>query len=327
MTVLTYVGMVVLSQSKVVAEYILQRQLKKWEQGYSRFMYTGTYEDAGNYLLLDELPKADYSHGGTYFIGSSTMLHATKLWELDVSQRKWIHNYAINSANVEEQFQWIRYLVEQEGLLDSGGNKVRIVIGLNAFDTRIKRPGTSDELYVDQLFSRHGLYAYDPEKGISKTSVKGFERTIALSRMRAQNVILALWSHLDFPSTEVGKPVFDFKFYVASVQAKYEAGIFHEDLEYSLPIFAEMLNYLSSHNVEVVGVLMPVRSWAHDFPFEKEFEQSIQTLFSSHGVKVVDLSSLLKEKDFYDAGHANISGQTKLNKVLIELATEHVGKF
>jgi hypothetical protein len=317
-------GMVFLSQSQIVAEYILQRQLKKWEQGYSRFMYTGTYEDAGNYLLLDEIPKADYSHGGSYFIGSSTMLHATKLWELSPSKQKLIHNYAINSANVEEQYQWIRYLVEQEGLLAAGGNKTRIIIGLNAFDTRIKRPGSTDELYVDKLFSRHGLYSYDSVKGISKTDMDGFERTIALSRMRAQNVILAMWSHLDFPSTDVGKPTFDVKSYVESIQTKDKAGLFAEDLDYSTPIFVEMLNYLSSRNVEVIGVLMPMHSWSLAFPFEKKFQERVVALFSSKGFKVVDLTNLLEDDDFFDSGHANIKGQTKLNKVLTALAIEHI---
>lgn len=319
----TYAAMVALSQSDFVADSILARQLNEWREGSSRYMYTRTYEDAGNYLLLEKLPKADYNHGGVYFIGSSTMLHATKLWELSPENKKLIHNYAINSANVDEQFQWIKYLVEKEGLLSDDGAKTRIVIGLNAYDTRIKRPGSTDELYVDQLFSRHGLYSYSPKNGMSRTEVEGVERLFALSRMRAQNVILAIWKHLDFAKVVTQ---FDANKQLEAFKERFDKGFFSEDFQYSMPILSEMLDYLASRDVDVVGVIMPTRDWARELTVQNEFEDNVRNLFGEHSAKVIDLSNLLEEQDFADAGHANIYGQTKVNNVLMTIASEHLSK-
>ena len=323
----SYAGGAALSQSTLVSDWLLERQLAKWSLGNSRFAFTGPYVDAGECLLLDVLPNADYSRGGVYFLGSSTMLHATKLWELPAGERALIHNYAVNSANVDEELQWIRYLIEEEGLLSAGGSKTRVILGLNAFDTRMKRPGSSDEKYVDELFTRHGLYRYDADKGISRVDMAAILRSWTLTRLRAQNLILSLSSHLDFPTSKPDAPAFDSQAQADRTREHLAGGRFDEDLAFSLPILARTLDYLREHEVDVVGVLLPIRSWSQRLPFHARFARSVESLFEERSLRLVDLSTLLRDEDFFDAGHANFKGQSRLHAVLIELAREHTPTF
>ena len=177
------------------AVYLHQHQLEEWQRVNGEFQETHGYVDFEDYLFLEEIPNTDYSKGGVYFFGSSTAKVSIMPWVLPVEQQKLVHCYGLSAASHLQQFQFIRYLTEQENFLAAGGDKTLAVFELfyaNAVDIE-KRPNGG---FMPNLFRRHGLYSYNYTDGIKPLWKSNRDRYVCAIKVRCSNFLQRCLHHL-----------------------------------------------------------------------------------------------------------------------------------
>ena len=138
--------------------------------------------DSGDLLLLDELPHIDCSRGGVYFVGSSNLRMALKDWDRSPQEKALVHNLGVPGTNHLFNFQTLRYLVENEGLLRAGGEKTLIVFGVSYHCVGHEYDKTC---YFATLLGRHGLYScHTASRTVCATKVCRLSIGSGLSRRR-----------------------------------------------------------------------------------------------------------------------------------------------
>ena len=70
----------------------------------NRYSYERLFPDFEDRLINEELRSADYSRGGVYLIGTSTLKWATRMWELPADQQRVAFNYGIGATDHGQQF-------------------------------------------------------------------------------------------------------------------------------------------------------------------------------------------------------------------------------
>jgi hypothetical protein len=324
----TCAGVSALSRSTSIHDWMLQRQMEVWHRTNVCYAYNTGFSDSDDRLLLQEVPAIDHPRGGVYFIGSSTTQHAIATWLLPEDERTLVHNLAIKSANVSEQFQFLRYLVEERGLLDGDAGKTLIVFGLAHFDTRPKSPGTTDWNYIPALFERHGLYDYDVVRGITDLPLAPWLRALRRERMRCCSFIDALIHHTSFAGRPFGwtpaNPGEEERKARAFVHEMMGGAEWKENMARQLEQLAAMFDYLHRRGAAVAAVLLPLASWNHELEEAAEFDARVHALCRDHGVALNDESAALPDADFADHAHLNCVGEAVLTPILAALAREHL---
>jgi len=290
------------------------------------FQNHGYFLDFEDQLVLEELRRADYRRGGVYLIGSSDVKWATALWELPPSQRRFIHNYAIGATTHTAQWQVLRYLVEEEGLLRAGGAKTCVILGVSylsiAHDMR-----TNSFFY--SLWSRHGLYQASPECGIRRV------RNSAVCFCYVER--LRIGAFLAAIRKRVVRP-FERLLYGYVEPPPSEAPRIHNPSEYcrmrregmglnwqvklreQTEQFGIVLDYLLDRNVHVLVILMPRGSWESNLPYQGAYTNAIAAACQQRRVGCLDWSGLLEDEEFADANHANSFGINKFQSALLSIA-------
>jgi hypothetical protein len=327
---LTYVVISLLAHSKPIENISLTLQTNQWRRSNEVYAYHPLALDAEDYLLLCELPYADFSRGGVCFIGSSTMEHSVMTWTLPPQQAAYIHNYAISSATYKEQFQWVRFLVKDRGLASAGPGKMRVILGLSYLDTRAKLPGLMDEFFVPDLFHRHGLYQYDADRGISDIPMSRLRRTIILEKMRdcdflqqfGGDLMQRVLSHVKRPT--FSPPESDQSAADHQMQIMGGFGRWRVTMDYQTGQLSEMIDYLRQHQIEISAVILPLKNWNRLDPFAEAFHQSVVSICTTKEVPLLDVSHDFSDQYFADETHLNYSGQQQLSPQLLTMAQEHL---
>lgn len=330
---LTYLVISLLAQSKWMERVSLKLQTDQWRRSNGIYAFHPLALDSEDYLLLRELPYADFSRGGVCFIGSSTLEHSVMTWTLPAEQIAYVHNYAISSATYKEQFQWVRFLVEHRGLAEAGPGKMEMILGLSYLDTRAKLPGLVDQFFVPDLFHRHGLYEYDAEKGISDIPMSGWRRDIVLEKMRDCDFLQQLTNDLEQDAWTRIKGARKIPQVSDSEAAAHQMQImggpdgWRGTMDYQLGQLGAMMDYLQKHQVEISAVIMPLRGWNRLTPFADAFGKRVGALCAERDVALLDVSHAFSDRYFADETHLNYSGQQMLSPRLLALAQEHLRRI
>ena len=170
-------GIFVAEKTPLLANHVA-REIARVEQTGGLYYFDNGYVDEGDYVLLEKLNNDDYSRGGVYFIGTSELQAGFADWMMTPAEAELIHNYSIGNLRHREAGQYLRMLVEENNLLEAGGEKTTIILSLNFQLTRIDR----EEMYAPNLFRRHGLYTFDREAGIHKVNMPAWRRWLILRR-------------------------------------------------------------------------------------------------------------------------------------------------
>ena len=319
-----------LSHNRAISQCLIERQTTRCRQHNDKYIRRGGFSDAEDRLLLGDLVAADYSRGGVYFFGSSTMQHALMDWELPEALEPYVKNYAISSANFREQFQFVRFLVESEGLLQAGGEKVLVVLGLSHFDTRLKQAGLIDGEFVPNLFARHGLFDYDPRAALSRRQQPALVTYFETERARSRSFLQALGAEVTAES-KPGDPdrlgpqaLARAKSLVASILGNDR---WREAQQEQLHELTAMVDYLRQRNVQVCGVLLPLASWNREQPYAERFGQEVAQIFADQRLPLEDLSSAVGDSGFRDPTHLNWDGEQQISPRLEELARKHLASI
>lgn len=323
----TYLLVAALSRNHSILAWLEYQELANWKRVDGLYSYHTGYIDAGDRLLLEEIPSADYSHGGVYFIGSSTTLHSIMPWELPRVERAYVKNYAVQSANYKEQFQWVRYLVEQEHWLGAGPGRNLVVLGLAYMDARLKLPGTRDWDYVPELFKRHGLYQYDLEAGIRRLPLSAIERAWKLQQMRSYDFLKSMWTDLtkardtrprrQAAAEEEAKEIDQTLAFMENMFGREQ---WRYAIDSQSEYLGQMIDYLKAHGAKVTAVLLPLETWTNRQPYAEAFRQRVERICSARGVPLFDLSREVPDSEFFDKSHLSYRGQAHIQPFLAAIA-------
>jgi hypothetical protein len=299
--------------NKLASQLALQRETNGF------FLNDGGYLDDGDYVLLDKLPHADYSRGGAYFIGASEMNTAIMSSALPPAERRLIHNYSLGDLRYTEVRHFVRMLVEDFGLLQAGGGKTTVVLGLSYQMARIKRGHAG---YVKALFKRHGFYDYDWDGGIHPIKLSAPVRAIEVERNRAARYLRSVTS---LPNRVTMTPMSNDK--KKALLERLMIGDWLPEMRREVHELQLLIEYLQGRGVHVRGILHPLGSWQDELPYDTAFRKEVMPMLQAHGVQVTDLSRSLKDDEFIDHVHARYSGQLKLHDAYRQVALEALSQM
>ena len=323
----TFSALDMVAKNESVSNWIdhKEQEILKKTKGY--FSYTGNFVDFEDRLLLDELPNADYSRGGVFLIGSSNLKWATMFWNLPAEQRALIHNYAIGGSGHTQQYHFLRYLIEQRNLLRAGGDKTLVVFGVSYHN--VGHRFGPDSFFVN-LWQRHGFYTCSPTEGITPVLVNTIYRLFHIERVRIAGFISRLlpcirrevrrlwWQ--DAPiSPRVHNPGKYNELRREFMGPDWKVRLVDQTAE-----FARTIDYLRAREVRVAVVLLPQGSWEDNLPFERSYNDEIVKICSTEGVPLFDWSGILKDDDFADSNHPNLTGMEKLQSAFLNIARPHL---
>ncbi|HYW80791.1 MAG TPA: SGNH/GDSL hydrolase family protein [Thermoguttaceae bacterium] len=327
----TCVGIDLLARNERLAGWVQSRRLRRWVAADSTYQHALGFVDFEHRLLLDEIPRADYSRGGVYFIGSSTVVMSLMTWELPTEWRELIHNYGISGADHTQQFHFVRHLVEHEGLLTAGGEKTTIVLGL-FYGNAAPNEGGPNGRYIGELFRNQGLFRYDEVSGIQPVAMPDSERFVRYEKARCGNFLRrSLYNSGLSGDLNIGirpdiRPTPNYtirqrqEFWQRRMGADWTTTMAEQ-----VDALARMVDYLQERNVRVLGVFLPMGSWQDELPYAEAYRHQVVQVCRKDSVPLIDLADLLEDKDFSDSVHFRCRGQRKLHARLTQIAVEQLG--
>ena len=303
-----------LSRSARVASWLYNSEQRICRQTRKMFVYKGYFPDFEDRLVNEELPAVDYSKGGVYLFGTSNLETSTRFWELPEPERALLHNFGIPSTGHRSQLQFLRYLIEQRGMLRAGGEKTMVIFGLSYHDC-----GSS--ILFGELWKRHGLYRYDPVKGITPVAVNPAWKFLHFERLRISGCLdriahglfhLITWRWHDSDRT-LNPSEFN------RLRKEWFGPDWQNRMQDEIEVFARTIDYLRARNVCMRVVLLPQGTWEDNLPFERAYKEQIGAVCRSHGVTVLDWSKMLDDEDFADSNHPNLYGMDKLQDAFLRI--------
>lgn len=307
------------ARNDALNDWLVNRQLAKWTTTNSKFQYNRDYIDFEGRLLYGEIPQADYSRGGAYLIGSSTVKNSILFWELPPDQRQLIHNYALSGSGPTEWNLFLHYLIEHNHLLEAGGGKTTIIFGLYFVD--FYEPFQLNDGLINSMFTRHGLYDFSPEE-IRPAALSEAQRYLLTEKARCANFLHFALGHMSFRDKP---PLSD------SQKAQYHRIYADRPLpDYTdrFRDFGALVDYLHSKDVRVAAYFVPMGSWFRggygELQMARDFHEQADMFCRDKQIPVLNIEDLVPDEGFFDSGHANYKGQQTMHPRLIEFALEQL---
>ncbi len=308
---LTILVVVLLARFTPIIENHVQRELASVEATNGLYYFDNGYRDEGDYVLLGQLLRDDYSRGGVYFIGSSEMNTGLMSWALTAAERRLIRNYSIGDMRHSEIRHYVRMLVEDNDLLQAGGGRTTVILGLTFQQARQK----GEEMYVRDLFHRHGLYAYDRTQGIRQLPLSPLDREYKLARDLANRFL-----RIVFFSPSRVRVVPDSRAFMYEHMHGVMAGEWRSVMQSEVAELAATIDYLQSHGVRVWALYPPMGTWQDEMPYDAAYREMVAPVLDSRDVPLTDFGDLLRDDEFMDALHARYRGQVKIHDAFHALA-------
>lgn len=306
---LTFLGVGLLAHFSPVIPRYVEEQIRRHQEINGVYVYAGEYADTGDYVLTGLLPEADYSRGGVYFFGASNMIVSLMPWKLPPGERALIHNYSMGAFTHRETHYFVKNLVEEQGFLQAGGDKVTVVLGLHIGLFR-------DDQKEFDVFRRYGSYRFDPATGLHLNPAGPVMQFLRRERIYANQFLRIV----TLRPSQIRIP------FVQNPPAHQEAWRrvmgprWRENLQMQTGHLAALLDYLQQRNVRIHVVFTPYPSWQDELPFPAAYRAAVMPLLESHKIPITDLAHLLPDEDFTDASHSRYTGQLKIHEICRELA-------
>jgi hypothetical protein len=305
-----------------------QWDLEQFKKERVHMMNAGMFIEFEDRLILDELPRADYSRGGVYFFGTSALKWSLATWELPPELRGVIGNYGIGGSSHELQFAFIRHMIEQRGLLRAGPGKVHIVIGMYySMGQNWKASG-----YFKPLWERYGLYTYDDQAGIQTAGRGGWDRWLRAERARAAGFLSSNATRAARAVTvALGIPLSATEKLRNPQQVRLWAQRLSNDSGAGLPrqmeALRQMIEYLKARGVGVTALFVPERAPFAELPEPVAYHKQADEVCQRAGIPVLDLSRFLAEDEYWDINHSNYKGLMRTHNALIDLARDRLARM
>jgi hypothetical protein len=300
-----------LARSQSVARWFNQRNLASAQKDHRVYVRYDQFMDNIDYLWLERLEKANYSHGGVYLFGSSIAICSLQDWALAPNLAAVIHNYGYSGANMADTAQFIRFLINYKGLLTAGPDKSLIILGLTYGDIGNSLDARN---YFKQSLLRSGLYDYDSAVGITPIPFNPVQRFLKFEEMRCCSFLLAVNGLGKSPSPRMD-------------QKKFRAiNVIRMGNNWPLLLTAQMhaetdlLDDLKKSRVHVVGVLLPEGSWNAGIPAHDQFMPQIRKLFADRSLPLIDCTRLVPDSGFADSLHYDVDNEPIIHQAMMTTA-------
>ena len=329
---LVFAALVGIAQGVMASDYLLvPKRVAQWKQKGGMYADQRLYNGAEDRLLYGVIPSADYSKGGLYFTGASMTERSLMIWDWPAEDQKKVHNYCIAAATHSEQAQLIHYLVEHENLLQAGGKKTVICTELLfGGASQSKSPEFLENDAAWRSFYEHyGLYHIDPVLGIQLAGPPGILRSLRLMQIKTNLVWdwAGQFMHLSIPIPYL---IPGNKMEPAAARAYWSRRLgpdWESAMDDQLRQYAELIDFLHSKQVTVVGIRMPQGSWFENFPPAIRYREKVLPILASKGVELVDLTHEVDDSGFADTSHLNYQGSVKIQPALIAVAERYLRKM
>ncbi len=314
-----------LAQSRSVLDWIRNTA---WEQAGRKQQipmacYTEHFIDCDDRLLHQDIPSADYSRGGVYFLGASNLAWALKLWDLPAEYRSLIHNYSIPGMSHADQFDLLRFLVERKGLLNAGGERTLIVFGVSFHNTHLARlTGVPIESVV-RAWTRRGFYTVDADGTLGVSTQNGLVNMMIVERTKLTGLMKELVNiaYTPFKRPRVQTPQ---RYIREWSRVMEDHGDWRVKIQVDTAAFARTVDYLLARNAQVAVVRMPHGSWDRDSLYEQFYIDQIRKICEPKNIKIHDLSALIPDAEFADSVHLVPAAIEKFQGAVINLCVGHL---
>ncbi len=305
---------------------LLPSRLAEWKRSNGLYLDCRFYKSSEERLLNEILPHTDYSHGGVYLLGASNTLTAFDEWELPPREQALIHNYCLSAATFSHQFQFVRDLVEREGMLRAGGEKSAVLLGL-FFGDGERRASLDPHSMFSGAFPPGGLYSYSIPEGFRAAPLSARERALRLEENRNR----AFWTWaaalifaepLDYLRPPHQRSAAENRdYWLNRLGPGWQAGMDAEVAQ-----LAAMIDYLRARGVAVHAVFAPMASWTDGFAPAMYYRERVIPLLASKGVPATDLSHAAVDTDFMDSVHLGYTGVRKTHPAILSIARQYEGR-
>jgi hypothetical protein len=310
------------AHSETLGRWLQDRETSRDRRDDRLVTYTRNFLDAGDRLMLGDLPNLDTSKGGVYVLGSSAVLYCLEDWSLPPQQARLIHNFGFYSINPTQMLQFARFMTEHESLLSAGGNKTMIFIGLSLADMVEDDPdlGVGGARYLPACVERSGLYDYDKNTGISVIPM-----TRPISRLTYEKALcrsFLLRCCLGASGSHDRRPI-DRAAFKVEIQTRLGHD-WQRVMSRQLLELEQLFDYLQARQVEVVPFFVPRGSWTDDLPACKQFVAAVNGICQARHLPPLDYGHLLKDEEFSDPMHPAAEGTRKVHAAMMKIAMEYL---
>ncbi|HET9232485.1 MAG TPA: hypothetical protein VFO00_14455 [Vitreimonas sp.] len=292
----------------VIQDHV-ERQIERQAAVNGMYLYNDGYVDDGDYVLLGQIPNADFSRGGVYFIGPSEMKLTLMPWRLSPEESALIHNYSIGDFRHSDVHQYVRMLVEEAGLLQAGAERTTIFLGLSTEMTR-----EPSRRYIGALFERHGHYTFDRSGEMHIRAMSPAERAYRLGRNSANRFLSILFL--------APNKVRTLREIEQLPENQLRSGDWRPAMEMEVRILGQTIDYLQARGVDVRAIYPPQASWRRDVDYSRPYFEMVSAVLAARSVPLIDQRDLLADAEFGDAVHARYNGQLKLHDAYLDLARD-----
>ncbi len=288
-----------------------QKRYEHWSHSHYAYYEGGFYGNPNAHLIYGILPAVDFSKGGVYFFGDSVMASMLgPMDKLDPDSAR-LHNYCQLGQTFTDEFQFIRYLVEEEGIVRSARKNTCFVIGVD-FSNALHDWTLHNDLW-SHVFTNTGLYAYDVNSGISNEKMTSWWRSLRIIQIRIQLFSHWAFSHFHLPAeARTEDPITTWN---KNFGPDWEHGLDDEVSQ-----FNSLIDYLKKNNINFKIVYLPEKTWSDAYVPAQRFRQAVVSTLTTHGVEMIDMLHSLNDEDFSGTDHISYSGSQKLCPVIFDYA-------
>lgn len=309
-----YVFICLWARSDTLARWESRRLMDREDRAGLIRMNVGNYYDAGDKMLLHDLPSADYSHPGVFVMGASSAIYCLDDYGLPPEEAKYIHTYGIYSLNHHQLFQLTQWLNDYWGLFKAGGDNNMIMIGL-AYSNCVEPPNAGT--YFPYYFKRSGVFDYDYDRGIRLVPMSPIERFVHLEDARARSVVHRWMEDPELIPRHAFSPATYRDACVKRMGPDWAPVMGREIAD-----LGRELDYLEAHHVHVIVFRVPEGSWNAGIPARDRYVRESDRILAERGMKAIDMTHLCPDSDFNDPVHLRPSGTRKTEAVLLPLARD-----
>jgi len=316
-------GLAVLTRSNNLAAWIDRKNEESCRQTKTLLLHRGWFQSSEELWIYDQPHQTDYAKGGVYFLGASYVKYSTKLWELRPELQALIHNYGMPAANHKSESVLLRYLIDERGMLKAGGEKNLVVFGVS-YETACYPSQSLPPEWLN-AWDRHGLFAFDPQKGIRAVPAGAFPKFIEFEEtfqaecmIRLEKIFfqqISRWRHHGAEPARRLNPAL----YIAKRRADMGPD-WQRRITEDVQVLGQTIDYLQERHIQIRVVRMPEGSWELDLPYRVEYWKQITALCAEKHIPTSDWSKMLTDDEFADSGHPNTFGMDKITPAFLEIA-------
>jgi hypothetical protein len=310
----TCVGVDLLARNRSLERWLTAQTSELARRNHKLFSDTGNFIDFEDRVLLDQIPRTDYSKGGIFFFGTSNMKWAFQTWDLPAAQRHLIGNYGIGASNHTTELELIRYLIAQRGFL-SAGNRDLVVFGVSFHLGVEPTPG-----FFQALLQRHGLFTITQNGRMVPTKLGAVDRWLRVEKARSGGLFWNVGrlgkSWLEWLSGRARPQVHDAAEYQKDWR-EFMGDNWKPHMDDEIEVFRKTILLVRSYGADVKVILLPQGTWMDDLPFKPYYEAKIRALCNETSTQLIDLSRSIPDAEFQESNHLTVEGQQDFRKIIM----------